>query len=546
MGVPSLLLLALVASLPPLDATELGAEALSNANPIRKVVNMLMMMQKKVEEEGEREEKLVNDFKCYCKNTGGTLEKNIEDANTKVPELEQAIKDETSRKTQFEGDLKGHQSDRSAAKEAMAEATTLREQEHASYSKESSEANANIEALNKAIAAITKGMAGGFLQTSAGQRLQRLALQRQAADDGDAEELLSFLSGAENGEYAPQSGEILGILKTMKENMEKDAADATAHEEGSARTYEELMVAKRKEVAALSELIQDKLGRVGNLGVEIQLAMSDLEEAKDGLAEDTKFIAGLRKGCDKKAADWEERKKTRAQELVAIAETIKVLNDDDALELFKKTLPSAAGSFLQVKVTSATLRSRALEVLARARRDTRPVPQLDLIVLALHGRKKGFEAVVEMIDHLSVTLKKEQQEDSDKKEYCSVQLYATDDKNKELQGQIKRLTTEMGKAQDETASLSEEIAALAAGVKALDASVAEATDERKAEHAESTELLASNSAAKQLLQIAQNRLNKFYNKAMYRAPPKRELSEGDQIASNFGISDSTPLPGGIT
>ena len=50
-------------------------------------------------------------------------------------------------------------------------------------------------------------------------------------------------------------------------------------------------------------------------------------------------------------------KKTWAEELVALADRIKVLNDDDALEFIKKTLPSAA-SFIQLRVAS-TLRKRA-------------------------------------------------------------------------------------------------------------------------------------------------------------------------------------------
>ena len=47
----------------------------------------------------------------------------------------------------------------------------------------------------------------------------------------------------------------------------------------------------------------------------------------------------------------------RAQEAVALAETIKILNDDDALDLFKKTLPSP--SFLQLR-TETDMRDEAL------------------------------------------------------------------------------------------------------------------------------------------------------------------------------------------
>ena len=50
-----------------------------------------------------------------------------------------------------------------------------------------------------------------------------------------------------------------------------------------------------------------------------------------------------------KKAEWAETCKMRGLELVAIADTIKILNDDDALELFKKTLPTP--SLLQLQVT---------------------------------------------------------------------------------------------------------------------------------------------------------------------------------------------------
>merc|ERR1719499_2978202 len=109
------------------------------------------------------------------------------------------------------------------------------------------------------------------------------------------------------------------------------------------------MGAKKKEVAALSEEIETKMKKTGDLAVEITMKQNDLEDTQQALAEDKQFLADLKTNCDTKAADWEERVKTRAEELAALSETIKVLNDDDALELFKKTLPStSSSSFVQV------------------------------------------------------------------------------------------------------------------------------------------------------------------------------------------------------
>merc|ERR1719460_2478476 len=142
------------------------SESETMANPIRKVVNLLQMMQKKVEAEGEKEAELFEKFMCYCKSSGETLSKSIADADVKMPQLASDIKEAESAKAQLQEELAQHQNDRDEAKAAMAKATEIREKEAAAFANEESEDKANIEALNKAIAAIEKGMSGGFLQTS--------------------------------------------------------------------------------------------------------------------------------------------------------------------------------------------------------------------------------------------------------------------------------------------------------------------------------------------------------------------------------------------
>merc|ERR1719482_1395446 len=102
---------------------------------------MLQAMQKKVTAEAAKEQELYDKFMCYCKNGGGELSKSIGDADTKVPQLGSDIKEAEAKNAQLKEDLKQHQADRSAAKQAVSAATTLREKEAAAYAKESSEAS---------------------------------------------------------------------------------------------------------------------------------------------------------------------------------------------------------------------------------------------------------------------------------------------------------------------------------------------------------------------------------------------------------------------
>merc|ERR1719162_2929183 len=271
---------------------------------------------------------------------------------------------------------------------------------------------------------------------------------------------------------------------------------------------------------------------------------NDLEDTKEGLAEDQKFLGNLDKNCALKKAEWAAYQAMQATEAVALADTIKVLNDDDALELFKKTLPSAgSSSFVQVAVSSAAVRQQAVHVLQKGKKAD---PRLDLIEMAMKGGKIGFGKIIKMIDNLVVELKAEQGVDDDKQTYCLAELDKAEDKKKGLDLDISDLEKAIEDGTESIATLKSEIEALNDGIKALDKSVAEATETRKKEHDDFVETLAANSAAKDLLGFAKNRLNKFYNPKAYKAPPKRELSEEEQITvNNGGTLAPTAAPGGI-
>merc|ERR1719464_905310 len=183
------------------------------------------------------------------------------------------------------------------------------------------------------------------------------------------------------------------------------------------------------------------------------------------------------------------------------------------LNSLKKTLPSAGSSFMQVGTRSTDQRNRAMALIRGAQRTPGLHTNLDLLVLALSGKKgaaKGtFDKVLKMIDEMVDVLKEEQKSDDSKKEYCEKQFDDTDDKKKSLERTVSDEDSAIAAAKEGIATLTDEMAALVAGIKALDKSVAEATIQRKEEHVDFKDLMASDSAAKELLGIAKNRLNKF-------------------------------------
>merc|ERR1719272_1658364 len=171
--------------------------------------------------------------------------------------------------------------------------------------------------------------------------------------DDDRQSVLAFLSGT-NSEvvgYVPKGGEVVGILKNMLEEYEKDLASVEAAEADAVKTHEKLIAAKTKQVQVLGSAIETKIARVGELGISIVSMKNQLSDVEASLIEDQQFLQKMSKDCDGKKQEQEERIKSRAGEIQAIHETIKILNDDDALELFKRTLPSPSSSFVQLRVT---------------------------------------------------------------------------------------------------------------------------------------------------------------------------------------------------
>merc|ERR1719189_2935615 len=119
--------------------------------------------------------------------------------------------------------------------------------------------------------------------------------------------------------------------------MDKALADARQAEEAEIKSYDALIAAKTKEKDSLTTQIEKEQTRIGDLGIEIASMENDLEDTTQSLGEDKKFIEELAANCEKKKKkEWAGIQKLRQEELVALTDTIKILNDDDALELFKK------------------------------------------------------------------------------------------------------------------------------------------------------------------------------------------------------------------
>ena len=60
--------------------------------------------------------------------------------------------------------------------------------------------------------------------------------------------------------------------------------------------------------------VEDKLTRIGDLGVEIATMKEDLDDTAKAMLEDKKILADLEKSCSTKQAEWDARCKIHTEE----------------------------------------------------------------------------------------------------------------------------------------------------------------------------------------------------------------------------------------
>jgi len=508
-----------------------ASEESAGANPIRKVVTLMQNMQKEIEAEGAKEAELFEKFMCYCSGGTGSLKKGIADAAAQIEQLSAQIKSEEAEQTQITQDLAGHKADRVGAGSDIEEATVLRNKEAGAFAAEKADSESNIAAMGKAIPALEKGMGGAaLLQMPGASSVKKIIESYPKMDSMDRRNAMAFFEQSSEDATAGASDQIVGILKAMKDDMEAELKEAVADEAKSVAGFGDLKGSKEKEIEMATEAIETKMARSGELAVAVVQSKDALEDAAEEKADTEKFAATLETECATKEKEMGERKALRAQEVSAISEAISILNDDDALDVFKKAMPSAFTQtnigFLQHSNAKASRAHKAQAILAAVASKAKNV-NMNLLLYTLGSKLKikgqgGFDDVVKMIDDMVVLLGKQQGEDATQKTYCENEFEKSADEQAASKTKLAQTDATLSEQTDAISTLMEEISALTTSINALDESTAAATEQRKEEHALYVEQMQMNEAALGLVDKARNRMQKFYNPSLYKAAPKTE------------------------
>merc|ERR1712190_140926 len=213
--------------------------------------------------------------------------------------------------------------------------------------------------------------------------------------------------------YAPQSGEIFGILRQMKETFEANLSDAQKEEMANQKAYEDLKAAKEAEIAAGQAQIDTKTQELADTDEKLAQAKEDIEDTRNSLAADEKFLMMLKEKCQMTDKEWEERQKTRQLEMEAVSKALAILSGDDAHDLFTRTFNPA---LLQEESRVQSARRTQAATLLKAIADKHNNPRL--ATLAYKVRLDAFTRVKKAIDDMIAQLLKEKEDEIKHKDFC--------------------------------------------------------------------------------------------------------------------------------
>jgi len=315
----------------------------------------------------------------------------------------------------------------------------------------------------------------------------------------------AFVQQPPGKSYAPQSGEILGILKQMLEEFERDLSTAQKDELSAQSEYEQLKASIMDELTPTLTVCGKKEGEKADTDDKNDAGKKDLEDTEAELAANKEYLDKVREKCRLIDLQYEARQKTRQLEIEAVTKAMSMLTSDEAMDLGSRTF-----NFVQTGAAEERQKQYKASGLLKAAADRIHSPRL--AAFAMRMRLDAFTKVKQAIDDMISALMKEKEDEIKHKDFCVDELnqnqLQTEKKNREktdLEALIDDLKATIAK-------LTKEIADLEAEISETQVNLKRAGEDRDAEAREFQQTVADQRATAKLLGAAMAVLKGFYDK----------------------------------
>merc|ERR1719159_1406543 len=469
-------------------------------------------------------------FMCFCDSNIAQTTKEIDDGTELVGQLESEIKGLTGANAQIDSELAELESEMAEDQKSVDEQAGVRKEEAAKFAEESTETKNSIAAIDKALPALKKGVSFQQEQVLLG------ALAPLAKGTVHEQEITSMLQATDASSSGSSTDTIIGILEQMVENFKQNLKEMIQDEEEAIAKFNQLISSKNLEIStAQKEKDSMKEQRAANSNAASQAKM-ELIKAENALQTNTDRLVDLKKNCADKTAEYDAATKGRQLELEAIGAAIKILNDDDALDLFKKTLPSPSSLLQQNKDSdpAAGVWEAVSNPVSFVQRTVRPASFVQ--VSARTSAKPDLQPVVQLVGKMHSQLGAQQDDDDQQRDFCKDSLAATEKTKEEKVGQVNLVSQFLKELANEQSAIADQITKLGEEMEAIDLAVQEATIQREKEKKVFTKQTAEQNAAIAIIEKAKEVLSKAFG-------PESALVQQSAQAKHEGDADMEGMLG---
>jgi hypothetical protein len=493
--------------------------------PIMKVVRMLEDMKAELNKELEDDKAVHEMMDCWCSTNEKEKTKAIELGTSRINELEALLGETIAKIKELKSKRKSIQEEQYKDQAALDEAEELRMKENKEFHGAETDLLEAIDATKNAIIVLSKhhpelAQIKAVVRMLQAAKIPQLMLKSGSFNNLKAQELKDFLTGASSAtetsflqrspglagqSYQPQSGQIFGILKQMKEDFDTDLGQEQKAEAKAVEEFKALKESKLAEIdtakKAIVQFDQD-LARLGQTNAE---SLKELEDVEEQLGMDQEFLKNLQEKCANTDEEFEKRVKSRLEEIEAVEDTIEILNDDKAFAAFDKT----SNSFLQVssQQQEKARRAQAAAVLQKAARDTN---QPKLALIAISAQLDVFTKVKEEIDKMVAELQTQQKDEIDHRDNCIESLNTNKRDQTAAYDKKSSLETKIADLDQSIKTLGDNIEASTQAIAEAQTQMKRRSETREGENADYQTTVQDQRLTQMILQKAIDRMSQVY------------------------------------
>jgi len=486
-----------------------GVQAVQETSPISKVIQMLSDLHGKVTKEGETSKQLFQEFSEWCEDRSANLGHEIKTGQSEARRLSAAIAQEEATSAGLNAKIEDLVAAIGVDTHDLDAARAIRDVEQKDFAASESELSDIISMLERAVGILEREMAKGGSSMLQLQNVQGVAqaltvmVKASVMSSADVTRLTALLQNTQKSDdadedvgapaaavYKSQSGDIVETLRNLKDEAEKQLDDARKTETENHHNFMLMQQGLEDEIRFGNKDMADAKKALAASSESKSSAQGDLSVVSKELAADQNTAGTVHQDCTTKAENYAAEVNSRNEELKALADATKVLEEN----VGGATSISYGAAFVQLSQSSlkssSDLANFEVARLVRDLASKENSPALAQLAQRISsamssGSRIGdpFVKVKGLVSDMITRLEAEASADASHKAYCDKQLRETNVKKSEKTSEIQKQTIRIDRMNARSAILKDEVAALQKALADLAASQSEMDKIRRDENA---------------------------------------------------------------